>query len=176
MIFYREPILKDHSSTLKTGILVSHQHGERTHKMRRVHWNPELSLIHYIEAIGEQKPTFISQEQNRIQASTKRSWCTNRSKRYRDQLVDLVVTLHQLHAVNTNTEPHCPSPRNGYNKPKITILKNHDRQKPISRPTSLPKGNDKPLTQRMADYVQHKARIFNYKLRPGVFNFHFLPP
>ena len=27
----------------------------------------------------------------------------------------------------------------------------------------------------MAEYTQHKARIFDLKLRPGVFNFHFLP-
>ena len=86
------------------------------------------------------------------------------------------TTVHQRLALHTNIEPHCPSPRQIFNKPKVTILQNHDRKKSISPSKPISKGNAKPLTQHMAEYTQHKARLFNVKLRPGVFNFHFMPP
>ena len=143
---------------------------------KRVRWQPELTIIHEIETEGKQKPTSVTLLQQREHASKKRTWCTNRSKRYRDQLVDWVITLHQLHALNSHTEPQCPSPRLIINKPKRTILQNPNKQESASLPKPIPKGNAKPLTQRMAEYTQHKARIFNQKLRPGVFNFHFFPP
>ena len=144
--------------------------------MKRVRWQPNLTTIHEIEAEGEQKSTSATLLQQKEHASKKRTWCTNRTKRYRDQLVDWVITLHQLHALNSHTEPHCPSPRLIINKPTRTILHNPNKQESTSPPKPIPKGNAKPLTQRMAEYTQHKARIFNHELRPGVFNFHFLPP
>ena len=142
---------------------------------KRVQWQPKLTTIHEIETEGKQKPTSATLLQQKEHASKKRTWCTNRSKRYRDQLVDWVITLHQLHALNSHSEPHCPSPMLIL-KPKRTILQNPNRREPTSLPKPIPKGNAKPLTQRMAEYTQHKARIFNHELRPGVFNFHFLPP
>ena len=78
---------------------------------KRVRWQLEPSTIHHIEAEGQQKPTTATLRQQKEHASKKRTWCTNRSKRYRDQLVDWVITLHQLHALNSHSEPHCPSPR-----------------------------------------------------------------
>ena len=143
---------------------------------KRVRWQPKLTTIHEIETEGQQKPTSATLLQQKEHASKKRTWCTNRSKRYRDQLVDWVITLHQQHALSSRTEPHCPSPRLIINKPKRTILQNPNRRESTSLPKPIPTGNSKPLTQRMAEYTQHKARIFNHELRPGVFNFHFLPP
>ena len=142
---------------------------------KRVRWQPELITIHEIETEGQQKPTSATLLQQKEHASKKRTWCTNRSKRYRDQLVDWVITLHQLNAIDSHTEPHCPNPRLIL-KPKRTILQNPNKQQSTSPPKPIPRGNAKPLTQRMAEYTQHKARIFNHELRPGVFNFHFLPP
>merc|ERR1711989_188862 len=142
---------------------------------KRVQWQPKLTTVHEIETEGMQKPTSATLLQQKEHASKKRTWCTNRSKRYRDQLVDWVITLHQLHALNSHSEPHCPSPMLIL-KPKRTILQNPNRREPTSLPKPIPKGNAKPLTQRMAEYTQHKARIFNHELRPDVFNFHFLPP
>ena len=167
---------EDHPLQPKMEILVSHQIEKTPPKKRRVHWKPELVTLHYIEAEGEQKPTSASVLQDKEYASTKRSWCTNRSKLYRNQLVDVVVTLHQLDAINNSTELCCPNPKLLTNKSKIAILQNKDRQKPISPLKDIPKGNDKPLHQRQAEYAQHRARIFNYKLRPGVFHAHFFPP
>ena len=94
---------------------------------QRVRWQPNLTTIHEIETEGLQKPTSATLLQQREHASKKRTWCTNRSKRYRDQLVDWVVTLHQLNALNSQSEPHCPSPRLITNKPKRTILQNPNR-------------------------------------------------
>ena len=34
----------------------------------------------------------------------------------------------------------------------------------------------KPLSQSQAEYAQHRASIFEYKLHPGVFHAHFFPP
>ena len=143
--------------------------------MKRVRWQPNLTTIHEIEAEGGQKSTSAMLLQEKELLNKKRSWCTNRSKRYRDQLVDLVITMHQLDALNTNRKPHCPSPRRILYKPKRTILQNPNRLESTSLPKPIPK-DAKPLTQRMAEYTQHKARIFNHELRPGVFNFHFFPP
>ena len=143
---------------------------------KKVRWQPQLTTIHDIEAEGEQRPTSATLLQQKEHAAKKRAWCTNRSMRYREQLVDWVITLHQLHALDSHSEPHCPSPRLILHQPKRTILQNPNRQGSTSPPRSIPKGNAKPLTQRMAEYTQHKARIFNHELRPGVFNFHFLPP
>ena len=79
-----------------------------------------------------------------------------------DMTVGVVVTLHQLDAINNNTELCCPNPKLLSNKSKISILQNKDRQKSISPPKDIPKGNDKPLHQRQAEYAQHRARIFKY--------------
>ena len=167
---------EDHPLQPKMGSLVTHQTGEKPPGKKGVHWKRDLSTFHYIEAEGEQKPTTATVLQDQEYASTRRSWCTNRSKRYRDQLVDWVTTMHQRHALNTNTEPHCQSPRLILNKPRITILQNTNRQESISPPQQIPQGNRKPLSQRQAEYAQHRARIFDYKLRPGVFHAHFFPP
>ena len=144
--------------------------------MKRVRWQPNLTTIHEIEAEGEQKSTSAMLLQDKEHANKKRSWCTNRSKRYRDQLVDLVITMHQLDALNTHKEPRCPSPRLIFHTSKRTILQNPNRRESTSPSKPIPKGNAKPLTQRMAEYTQHKARIFNKELRRGVFNFNLLPP
>ena len=165
-----------HSLTLKTGILVSRQPGERPHTRKGVHWNSESPLIHHIEAEGEQKPTSATLLQQKELAARRRAWCTNRSRRYRDNLVDWVTFMHQRHALNTNTEPHCPSPKLILNKPRITILKNHDRHEPTSPTKPIPKGNAKPLAQRQAEYAQHRSKVFGYKLQPGTFYSHFFPP
>ena len=90
--------------------------------MKRVRWQPNLTTIHEIEAEGEQKSTSAMLLQDKEHANKKRSWCTNRSKRYRDQLVDWVITMHQIDALNTHKEPHCPSLRLILYKPKRTIL------------------------------------------------------
>ena len=84
---------------------------------RNVRWKPELSTIHHIEAEGKQKPTSATILQQKEHATKKRFWCTNRNKRYRDQLVDWVITTHQLDALNSHNEPHCPSPRLILHKP-----------------------------------------------------------
>ena len=34
----------------------------------------------------------------------------------------------------------------------------------------------RPLEQRLAEYTMHRSKIFGYRLKPGTFNFHFLPP
>ena len=149
---------------------------EEPPSMKRVRWKPNLTTIHEIEAEGEQKPTSATRHQKKELLNKKRSWCTNRSKRYRDQLVDWVITMHLLDARNTHKEPHCPSPRRILYNPKRTILQRPHTRESASHSKPIPKGNAKPLTQRMAEYTQHKARIFNQELRPGVFNFHFLPP
>merc|ERR1711873_284409 len=94
--------------------------------------------------------------QQREHASKKRTWCTNRSKRYRDQLVDWFITLHQLSALNSRSEPHCPSPRRILHRPKRTILQKPKRQESTSLPKPIPRENAKPLTQRMAEYTPHK--------------------
>ena len=143
---------------------------------KKVRWKSELTIIHHIEAEGEQKPTSATLLQQKEHAAKKRAWCTDRSRRYRDQLVDWVITLHQIQALNSNSEPHCPSPRLILHKPKRTLLPNPQKPQPSSPSKQIPEGNPKPLTQRIAEYTQHKARIFDLKLRPGVFNFHFLPP
>ena len=143
---------------------------------KRVRWHPKLTTIHEIETDGKQNPTSATLLQQKEHASKKRTWCTNRSKRYRDQLVDWVITTHQLDALNSHSEPNCPSPRLILHKPKRTILQRPSSPKPFRPSQSIPSGNAKPLTQRIAEYTQHKARIFDLKLRPGVFNFHFLPP
>ena len=170
------PTKDDQPAQPKRDILDVQPTEEEPPNTKRVRWQPKLTTIHDIEAEGEQKLTSATLLQRKEHAFKKRSWCTNRSRRYRDQLVDWVITLHQLQALNTHSEPHCPSPRLILHKPKRTILQNPNRQKSISPPKRIPKGNAKPLTQRMAEYTQHKARIFNHELRPGVFNFHFLPP
>ena len=78
---------------------------EQPPKKKRVRWNPELSILYNIEAEGEQKPTSATLLQQKEHAAKKRSWCTNRSKRYRDQLVDWVITMHQLDTLNSHSEP-----------------------------------------------------------------------
>ena len=105
---------------------------EQPPNKKRVRWNPELSILYNIEAEGEQKPTSATMLQQKEHASKRRSWCTNRSKRYRDQLVDWVITTHQLDALNSHSEPHCPSPRLILHKPKRTILQRPSSPAPIS--------------------------------------------
>merc|ERR1711873_234206 len=114
---------------------------------------------------GKQKPTSATLLQQKEHASKKRTWCTNRSKRYRDQLVDWVITLHQLHALDSHSEPHCPSPRLILYKPKRSVLQNPNRRESTSLSKSIPKGNAKSFTQCMAEYTQHKPRILNHELR-----------
>ena len=142
---------------------------------KRARWQPKLTTIHEIETEGKQKPTSATLLQQKEHASKKRTWCTNRTKRYRDQLVDWVITLHQLHALDSHSEPHCPSPRLILYKPKRTVLQYPNRRQSTSLPKPIPK-DAKPLTQRMAEYTHHKARILNHEPRPGVFNPHFFPP
>ena len=98
---------------------------------KSVRWKPEPPTIHHIEADGEQKPTSATMLQQKEHASKRRSWCTNRSKRYRDQLVDWVITMHQLDALNSHREPNCPSLRLILHKPKGTIL-----QRPLAQSLS----------------------------------------
>ena len=112
--------------------------------MKKVRWQPKLITIHEIEAEGKQKPTSATLIQQKEHAAKKRAWCTNRSKRYRDQLVDWVITLHQLHALNSNNEPHCPSPRLILHKPNRTILQRPHRPEPTCPSKPIPKGNPTP--------------------------------
>ena len=167
---------EDHPTSPKMEDLPIQQIREETLKIKRVHWNSKLASTHDIEAVGEQKPTSALLRKQQEQASIKRTCCTNRSSRYRNQLVNVVTTLYQLHAINTNTEPQCPRPRLLYDQPRITILQNPEKPKYVIPPRRVPKGNEKPLSQRQAEYAQHRSRIFNYKLRPGVFNATFFPP
>ena len=136
-------------------------------KTKRVRWQSNLTTIHEIETEGKQKPTSTTLLQQKEHASKKRTWCTNRSKRYRDQLVDWVITLHQLHALDSHSEPHCPSPRLILYKPKRTVLQNPNRRESTCLSKPIPKGNAKPLTQRMAEYTQQKAGILNHEPRTG---------
>ena len=156
------PTKVDQSSQPKMENPDIHQIEEQPPNIKKVRWKPELSIIHDIEAEGEQKPTSATLRQQKEHAAKKRSWCTNRSRRYRDQLDDWVITLHQLQALNTHSEPHCPSPRLILHKPKRTILQNPNRQKSISPPKRIPKGNAKPLTRagKNAQARKHASRTF----------------
>ena len=105
---------------------------------KRVQWQPKLTTIHEIETEGKQKPMSATLLQQKEHSSKKHTWCTNRTKRYRDQLVDWVITLHQLHAANSHSEPHCPSPRLILHTRKRTILQNPNRQQSTSPPQPIP--------------------------------------
>ena len=145
-----------------------HQPRERTNKRKRVHKNSETSHTDTITTLPPE-----------VAGST--------PKKVRWLLDDLLTKLHlfstpeylnqQIATIrqffnNLHSQNNKPSSIN-----KITILQ---RPKPTKTKLQTIKqsnsSNHKPLTQRLAEYTQHRARIFNYKLQPGIFNFHFLPP
>ena len=76
---------------------------------KHVRWCPQLAQTHRIEASGYQSSTkYIKEETHNWTAQRDRD--TNRSKRHRDQVTDVVVTMCQLDAWNNNKFPACPSP------------------------------------------------------------------
>ena len=156
----------------------------RSKTQKKLRWKINLTLIYNIEPNGIQKPTSTENALHNKQRSDKRDLKTNRTKRYRDQLTDVVTTLHQLSAKNKNVDPHCPSPQSFYtpnNMPQHpTVFKILQRPHNIQNEKHIrtPRMPDprKPLEQRLAEYTQHRSKIFGYKLQPDVFNFSFMPP
>ena len=70
---------------------------------KHVHWNRDLPQLYNIESSypdPEFNPTPSLESQNYGERSHRRSQRTGRSKLYRDQLTDVVTTLHQLSAKN----------------------------------------------------------------------------
>ena len=142
-----------------------------------MHWNRDLPQLYDIESSYPDPvfhPTPSLDSQNYGERSHRRSQRTGRSKLYRDQLTDVVTTLHQLSAKNRKVDPICPSPQSFYQPIKILQRPKEKSTVPLRQ---APKSYfSKPLSQRQAEYAQHRARIFKYKLRPGIFHAHFFPP
>ena len=151
---------------------------------KKLRWKIDLIQIHNIEPNGKQKPTSTENALHNKKRSDRRDLETNRTKRYRDQLTDVVTTLHQLSAKNGNVYSQCSSPQSFYRPTKTprppTVFKilqrphNIQEDKIIRTPRMPDPG--RPLEQRLAEYTQHRSRIYGYKLKPGIFNFSFMPP
>ena len=80
----------------------------------RLRWSPELTNTHYYEPEERVFNPLTTAEANthfHQRQIEKRSRTTIRSKRHRDQVINIAVTLHLIHAKNDSTEPKCPSPR-----------------------------------------------------------------
>ena len=72
-------------------------------------WCPQLLTTHYIEQSGLQRSTkSIKEEVDRW--TVKRNRETKRTKRHRNQVIDIMVSMCQLDARNNNTFPICPNP------------------------------------------------------------------
>merc|ERR1712074_129846 len=106
-----------------------------------------------------------SKKLSRASKRAERSHKVGKSKRYRDQLTDIVTTLHLLEAKNNNTVPQCPSPlyqRSNRPKENVTLLKRpkspHLPQNPSESPKTL---QPKPLAQREKEYTLARSKIFN---------------
>ena len=76
---------------------------------KHVWWSQQLTQTHGIEASGNKSPTKSIKEETHIWTA-QRDRDTNRSKRHRDQVTDVVVTMCQLDAWNNEKIPICPSP------------------------------------------------------------------
>ena len=104
---------------------------------------------------------------------------TNRLKKYRDQLIDVVITQHLLNSKQHGTEPRCPSPKTLLKQPTnpIRILQRPKQTQTVDnlKQPNQP-SNRKSLAQRQAEYAQYRAKVFGYKLQPGVFHASFFPP
>ena len=144
---------------------------------KKVHWPQIFARIHYVathnSAGGPTPPRgpVLKRVEQRTQA-------TRRSKDYRDQIVDIVTTLHLQQSHNNGTEPQCHMyirPRHmfhskpttdcrnyiaGPRKP-ITILqrpnKTEDKWQPTT-PTYLIKF--KTLKEKEENYARARAMIF----------------
>ena len=151
---------------------------------KKLRWKINLTQTYNIEPNGKQKPTSTENALHNKQRSDRRDLETNRTKSYRDRLTDVVITVHQWSAKTRNVDPQCPSPQSFYKPSKTprhpTVLKIIQRPHMIQedntiRTSRLPDPR-KPIEQRLAEYEQHRSKIFGYKLQPGVFNFSFMPP
>ena len=150
-----------------------------------MHWNPEAPQIYHIEPDGESCPTTTTMAKKAKWRSDRRSWITSKSKQYRDQLTDLAVTIHQLAAINNNTEPKCPSPRTFYKGPKreqstpqkqVTVLQ-RPKETAASPQINTPLGLKAPktLAERQEEYDRARARIFA-RTHPKTLPEQFQPP
>ena len=153
-----------------------HRTGERTQKNRKVHWSSDAPHVHYIEPVGKQQPTPKMEDFMELHDS-RRTWTTGRSRQYRNQLIDVVTTLHQLDAINNKTDPKCKDPRTFFKMPRWSVFQS-SKPKPFvhNERTETPIPIRKPLAQRQAEYTQHRARIFGTKLQPGIQYANFFPP
>ena len=77
--------------------------------MKSLRWCPQLIEVHEIKATGYQYPTKLIKEEI-CHWTTKRNRETKRTKRHRNQVIDVVTMMFQLDAWNRRTFPRCPSP------------------------------------------------------------------
>ena len=141
---------------------------------KRLRWSNEPPQIHQIEPNGKQLPTTQSNKEDHSLRVEERSRATDRSKRHRDQAVDIAVTLHLIHAKNDNIDPKCPSPKDMFKKqprttPKLSILKRprgiHNPLKSTNKTSTdnPPKQfHHKTLQERQVEYEKARAWIFGY--------------
>ena len=156
---------------------------KKNHTRKKLRWKVQFTKTLIIDPCGRQHPTSIKTAENSKRRSLERDLTTSRTENYRDRLTDAVITLHQWSARNRNVDPHCPSPQSFYRPNKMpqhpTVFKNLQRPHNLQEdePIRTPRMPDprKPLEQRLAEYTQHRSRIYGYKLQPGVFNFSFMP-
>ena len=147
-----------HPLTSEMRSCLIHQTGERTHKNRKVHWSSDAPHVHYIEPVGKQQPTPKMEDFMELHDS-RRTWTTGRSRQYRNQLIDVVTTLHQLDAINNKTDPKCKDPSTFFKMPRWSVFQS-SKPKPLVHNERTETPNRKPLAQRQAEYAQHRARIF----------------
>ena len=76
---------------------------------KSLRWCPQLFEVHEIEAAGYQYPTKLIREEI-DHWTAQRNDVTKRTKRHRDQVIDVVIKMFQLDAWNRKTFPRCPSP------------------------------------------------------------------
>ena len=77
----------------------------------RLRWSAELTNTHYYEPEERVFNPLTTAEANthfHQRQIEKRSRKTNRSKRHRDQVIDIAVTLHLIHAKTTTPSPNVP--------------------------------------------------------------------
>merc|ERR1712148_7947 len=101
-------------------------------KKKQVHWHHNLAQIHYTtptyQPTKRLEPT-PPRESLTLEYTLKRSQKTGRSKLWRDQVVDIITTLHLQESHNNGTLPNCPSPRDMYQVKSI-----NNRQSYLTKP------------------------------------------
>ena len=128
---------------------------------KQVHWHHNLAQIHYTtptyQPTKRLQPT-PPRESLTLRYTMERSEKTGRSKLWRDQIVDIVTTLHLQESYNNGTKPKCLSPREMFqqkpvrecpalsSKPLKTNLRftSSKRITILQRPKDLPRGFSPP--------------------------------